>query len=631
MTILEGGRIMVGRIARFAFILTSALFLATSAAPGQQGALVYAPQGWSDAERAAWYSITQGSRLMPLAWMEALERAEDAQPFLSPDNIDRFRYLSYPVAAGRRLPVGFAVDRQNDAGFVLTQLRWLPAQGPNEPWVGMTCSACHTTEIAAGARRLRIDGAPGLGDYQSFIHALNDAVAATLQDPAKWARFAAHILGAGTSAPNQARLRQALTLYADRRAHVAQMNGRPIDYGFGRVDAFGHIYNQASVFSGGPPPSPPNLSNAPVSYPFLWNVAQHDRVQWNGSVPNKRIGPLDVGALGRNTGEVIGVFGEVMTARPGLFQAFQGFPSSVNVANLAQLEQMLGRLRPPAWPEDLLGHIDPARAAHGAQIFRERCAACHTPLDRGDLHTPIVADMSYFAADAPARPGPWPNVQPGTDPVMACNAFFYTGDSGHLQGFDNQGGVIQAVDRIISMLTVTVTHALTAKAKDVVLAGIRFPADKLSPAVPPSLLRPLASTLPADPFPNLPDVYRRCVTRHWSGDGDRILGYKARPLTGIWATAPYLHNGSVPTLYDLLLPPARRLPQFYLGTRQYDPLHVGFLTEQSAENSFLFRTRDDQGNVIWGNFNGGHDYDNASLDSAGDRDRLDLLEYLKTL
>ena len=36
---------------------------------------------------------------------------------------------------------------------------------------------------------------------------------------------------------------------------------------------------------------------------------------------------------------------------------------------------------------------------------------------------------------------------------------------------------------------------------------------------------------------------------------DDLLAYKARPLTGIWATAPYLHDGSVPTLYDLLLPP----------------------------------------------------------------------------
>ncbi|MFD2883423.1 hypothetical protein ACFS4T_14020 [Pseudomonas lini] len=43
-----------------------------------------------------------------------------------------------------------------------------------------------------------------------------------------------------------------------------------------------------------------------------------------------------------------------------------------------------------------------------------------------------------------------------------------------------------------------------------------------------------------------------------------LLAYKARPLTGIWATAPYLHNGSVPTLNDLLLPPRQRPSTFFI-------------------------------------------------------------------
>ena len=53
--------------------------------------------------------------------------------------------------------------------------------------------------------------------------------------------------------------------------------------------------------------------------------------------------------------------------------------------------------------------------------------------------------------------------------------------------------------------------------------------------------------------------YQRCMT-----DTNPVLAYKGRPLTGIWATPPYLHNGSVPTLYDLLLPPEDR-PQVVLS------------------------------------------------------------------
>ena len=58
----------------------------------------------------------------------------------------------------------------------------------------------------------------------------------------------------------------------------------------------------------------------------------------------------------------------------------------------------------------------------------------------------------------------------------------------------------------------------------------------------------------------------------------QIAGYKPRPLEGVWSTAPFLHNGSVPTLYQMLLPPAKRDTKFFVGRREYDPVHVGFVT-----------------------------------------------------
>src|SRR6185436_6644521 len=107
--------------------------------------------------------------------------------------------------------------------------------------------------------------------------------------------------------------------------------------------------------------------------------------------------------------------------------------------------------------------------------------------------------------------------------------------------------------------------------------------------------------------------YTRCMT-----DDNPVLAYKGRPLTGVWATPPYLHNGSVPTLYDLLLPPAQRPPTFMLGTREFDPVNVGYVTEQTPENRslwpekpFEFKARDALGKEIPGNSNAGHDYNNA--------------------
>ncbi len=117
-----------------------------------------------------------------------------------------------------------------------------------------------------------------------------------------------------------------------------------------------------------------------------------------------------------------------------------------------------------------------------------------------------------------------------------------------------------------------------------------------------------------------------------------LLSYKARSLNGIWATAPYLHNGSVPTLYDLLLPqnpedakdPIKAAPcvpnpdyrpcKFMVGSREFDPEKVGL--KSSGYDRLSFNVR------LPGNSNGGHEYGTKVLSKE---DRLDLLEYLKTL
>ena len=97
--------------------------------------------------------------------------------------------------------------------------------------------------------------------------------------------------------------------------------------------------------------------------------------------------------------------------------------------------------------------------------------------------------------------------------------------------------------------------------------------------------------------------------------------YAARPLYGIWAAAPYLHNGSVPTLYDLLLPPDQRPKRFALGPREYDPVKIGFAVNAACnqQDCIVDTTRTGDGN-------GGHHW---GTDLA-EPDRISLLEYLKT-
>ena len=97
--------------------------------------------------------------------------------------------------------------------------------------------------------------------------------------------------------------------------------------------------------------------------------------------------------------------------------------------------------------------------------------------------------------------------------------------------------------------------------------------------------------------------------------------YRARPLNGVWATAPYIHNGSVPSLYWMLKPAAERPKQFCLGARDFDPRDVGFRVAAGGDSSCktgetMFMEAESNGRAINGNSVMGH-----SLEAARDRTR----------
>ena len=64
--------------------------------------------------------------------------------------------------------------------------------------------------------------------------------------------------------------------------------------------------------------------------------------------------------------------------------------------------------------------------------------------------------------------------------------------------------------------------------------------------------------------------------------------YKAAPRDGVWATPPFMHNGSVPNLYEMLVPAKERTKKFYVG-REFDPVKVGLDTTGNS-GKFLIDT-----------------------------------------
>lgn len=588
-----------------------------------------ATQGWTETQRQAWYNTDQGSRLMPLSWFEALEQPGAPAPgkVSDPAFLSTFRILQPWGAA--RLPIGFAVDRiADDSAFPHTGLHWTGKPANQDPvdWVGLNCAACHTARISYGGQDMTIDGAPSLFDYQSFIEAIDKALietrdsAAAGADNGRWNRFATSVLGAGgDNADNRARLLTALNSLIDWEAKTEALNKTDLRYGYGRVDAVGHIYNRILLFGGAPQPTP-NPSDAPVSYPHLWNIAKQTHLQWDGIATTSKlpvgINATDFGAVGRNTGEVLGVFGEVVIRPPAHPGDFTGFPSTARVSTLNDIEVLLTRLQPPEWPEktfgargaidvtDAGGHkLSPTEVVQaGQQLFTAHCAGCHTShLPQGDYET-----MVTFAKLGKTNL---------TDEWMACNTWAYTGNSGALTGVPAsyiKGDPLAANAPVRALLTTAVTGALINKKGDLIDSTVKN-IFGVTPLPPVSLAH-------AQQAAQLTAKQRRldyCL----QNASEPLMAYKARPLEGIWATAPYLHNGSVPTLYALLRAPADRPRTFNVGGRVYDPKHVGYDTSPTAPgNSFVFDTS------LPGNSNKGHDYGVGKLTET---QRLELLEYLK--
>jgi hypothetical protein len=101
-------------------------------------------------------------------------------------------------------------------------------------------------------------------------------------------------------------------------------------------------------------------------------------------------------------------------------------------------------------------------------------------------------------------------------------------------------------------------------------------------------------------------------------------GYIAAPISGLWLTAPYLHNGAVANLRELLMRPEERRVTFYRGCDLYDPANMGFVSdriEATCPSNFLFDTK------LPGNGRLGHAYGTGLTPEQKNQ----LIEYLKTL
>ncbi|MBL1277611.1 MAG: hypothetical protein COB30_016135 [Ectothiorhodospiraceae bacterium] len=523
----------------------------------------YLDQNWSDEIRNEWWYTPQGSWLIPYDWFRVLEQADNEEPLNSAENMKRLGFI--PGAKNDKwnpnsLPIGFVKDVNPTS---------------KELYLGVTCAACHTGLIEYQGKQFIVEGGPALADFDRFITEIAKTLQATLDDDDKFKRLADNYFD-GNYDPDKA------TELKDRMAKVsAEFNARiernrpPHPNGYGRLDAFGNIFNEVVVTAINEPDNV-ILVNAPVSYPVLWDTPHHDVVQWNGAAINAGIGPYV-----RNAGEVIGVFGGVHIEKategePGKLQ----YLHHIDLENLKRLEDILVTLWSPVWPETLLPAIDQTKVEQGKNHYDKLCSSCHEAIDRKDPNRQIQAKII-------------PLKEIGTDSQMVNNSADSTSKTGMLEG--------QPLVPLPNM------PAFGPQAASGALVGN---------AILNILFQELPTMLGPDEFQKSVSEFLQAKAQ----SGTVPLGYKARPLNGIWASAPFLHNGSVANLWELLKKPNDRMQQFHVGSSELDPVHVGFNTDNGPLTSKL-------DTALPGNSNQGHNYGTDLSDAS----KLELIEYIKTL
>lgn len=640
-------------------------------------------QNWSLKDRHWFHHASQGTATFPVPyeWFVALEQPRlhlFSKPGLVKDSayLERFGFIPSPhtiqadTATLRRFGYANVYETTQVSDW---STRWTPAENVDglpvgfarmtgvvdpatgrreDDMIGLTCAACHTGQIHYQGVDVRFDGGAAMTDLKKLELTTGLSIAYTLYVPFRFQRFADRVLGPEASATDRAALKQKLGAIGSFLIDWAKNYDKTIEgkktwdgkqqqdteEGFGRLDALNRIGNQVfaqDLAMSGVKGFDKNLhaQDAPVSYPAIWTVPWLKFAQYDASIEQPLI---------RNAGEALGV-----TALLNLSDAYPEdrlWRSSVNIRTLGWIEDMLrgpdpfktadtatgpkfGGLLAPKWPSQILGdawRLKPDRVERGRAVYAEMCSGCHLP----DTNTPAFWSSKHWEPSGDSKvlnAVTIPLDEIKTDPEQSL---------------------------VLSKRTVDVPGFLKVNTADLqtwwqceIPTASKSPNEMVYALGLMTVVDLVARKWMDDE--KIPEAER---ARIWNLARKNCLNpapdprYRARPLNGIWATAPYLHNGSVPSLYWLLKPESERPRKFCMGRRDYDPETVGFAiaaNERCKTGETEFSATDADGKPIKGNSVLGHSFERKDGEPKrpgvigrmfkDDAERYDLIEYLKTL
>jgi mono/diheme cytochrome c family protein len=601
-----------------------------------------AENGLSGADRQNFYHLAEGSEIYPYAWMKALHTAND-QPFLQ--NVERFGLIPDP-GNSEGLPIGLTVA--NRRGVPLGEM------------VGVNCAACHVADLKYENTTFRVDGGQNLFDLGGFYGELFEDTRATVTSPDKLFAFLVRWWqqshGEAPARPaSAAKLSIKKLLRGERDKPLPSDPTRQLLSRYKSLDDLRNAGPLEKEIADQITSLVEKHRTAPTEAGKMQTAAENTYASLARKITAKHPGTTELFDKAKSaaervssithtlrdvdeyiallysyvellkslaglegTGTLAGGYGRVDAfggARNLLFPAsaqpatapvaypylwgfadtaffhyaantnsilernigqalglgatfdktFGTFATSVDIKNTNALEELAYKIQPPDWPT-AFGAIDADKAAKGKALYQQNCAACH----------------EQFASSPPPDnmgKGSWvlntyPLDQIGTDPNEAKN------------------------------FPVPVTFN-----------GKQVPLPQAIAMLVPQIAKAYYKDF------NIPEAEQTAwnhgrVPAEWRGP----QVYSARPMAGVWATPPYLHNGSVLTLYDLLLPASQRPAKFFIGSRKYDPMHLGYVNEKDDQRVFEFDT------TRSGNSNSGHEYGTQLTEE----EKMQLLEFMKS-
>jgi len=416
-------------------------------------------------------------------------------------------------------------------------------------YIGFNCAACHTGQLNFQGRTLVIDGGASMQNNLLFFQDMLAALIETYVDSERFSAFAAKVLPAGAPPEARAKLRQSLYEVYDessRPNRIALLRGmNPFPVIWGRGRIDANGRASNAIFM---KLDPENVqpSTGPASIPSLWGALEYDRVQWNGSIQNP---------MARNIAPTLalglGLWDIKLSGAPAPTVKVE---TAVSFEELDRLENLVREIQAPIWPFDRFDETQTIKfeeAKRGKSLFAKLCARCHVP-----------------------------------DPLPG----------GHF----GQRYRITMVP--LSVIGTDPAHATSFAARRVRAGALKHLAGSEILSAPEAI-RHLTSHIME--HPSLPQSkWREARPNDWRAP----LEYMARPLNGIWATPPYLHNGSVPNLYEVLSPATSRSKTFCFGQLDYDPEKVGYKTDHCVYRSDDRDKERPFDTLVPGNFNYGHEF-----------------------